>query len=502
VLKKWDDVSLNEVERAAEGGDLTAQHYLGYCHFAGRRGLSDPAQALAWYERAGKAGYMPSLNNIGVMYEFAKGVPQDSSRARAYYLRAAEGGMPHAMANLGLMYLEARGVPKDRAEAGRWLQKAIEQGDIRAELYLGVLREEEGESDAAYKLYQHAADQGEADAMFKLYQSYWNGVGVKVNRETARQWLKKGAEAGSAKAQFQMGYELESPPDEDNSPQAAADYAGAVKWYERAAGQNHSMSQYRLAQFYFNGKGVEKNEARGLELIRGAADQDDSGAMLELAALYCEGIGEPRNEQDQSVRIWQRYIVMKLDEGAWYASDRNRSVYRRVVFRLLTGLGTQRDWVEAARWYSRAAVAGVEGFSLDQTNARVPLRLALDDFYYSPWGDQGRNYFDPPDVMQYNEGFAPVLSLYCDAASHKPAAASAIAELYVVGRNTPVSPRQAWIWFTIAAQNGSTDARVKAAALESRLSADELKQARQLLAELVRDLNAVGASDRTPPPRR
>src|SRR5260370_10065464 len=53
LLREWGDVSIADVQRAAEGGELTAQHYLGYCYAEGIRVSPDAALAVSWYERAG-----------------------------------------------------------------------------------------------------------------------------------------------------------------------------------------------------------------------------------------------------------------------------------------------------------------------------------------------------------------------------------------------------------------------------------------------------------------
>src|SRR5437588_1081149 len=77
VLAKWGDAPFEKVAAAAEGGEPTAQHYLGYCYEVGLRGTQDPKISIAWYERAMRTGYMPLANNLGVLYEWGKVVPRN-----------------------------------------------------------------------------------------------------------------------------------------------------------------------------------------------------------------------------------------------------------------------------------------------------------------------------------------------------------------------------------------------------------------------------------------
>src|SRR5438552_2651254 len=104
VRQKWGDTSFDVIERAAENGDLTAQHYLGFSYAEGERISKDAKKALACYERAGKAGYAPSFNNIGVIYQKGQLVPPDLAKAMLYYRRAADAGFASSQFRVGAFY--------------------------------------------------------------------------------------------------------------------------------------------------------------------------------------------------------------------------------------------------------------------------------------------------------------------------------------------------------------------------------------------------------------
>ena len=154
-------------------------------------------------------------------------------------------------------------------------------------------------------------------------------------------------------------------------------------------------------------------------------------------------------------------------------------------------MGTPRDPVAAAGWYCRAALAGVEGYSLDEkAEAGHPL-LRPFDLYVRPW-HRDRNFVPSTwvEVEQHNAEFRRALSLYREAAgAKKPNASLQIAEMYAAGRDVPPNLVKAWLWFTIAAQHSSADARAKIAEIESRMTGNELKEARQLLPGLIEELN-------------
>ena len=139
VLKKWEGTPLEGVQRAAEGGDLTAQHYLGYCFTEAFRFPQNVPSGLTWYERAGKAGYLPSWNNMGLVYRRGTGVPRDVAKSTQCFRLAAEGGMAQAQTSLGYLYRDGDGVPRDPVEAMRWFRRAADQGHVPAMVEIGRL---------------------------------------------------------------------------------------------------------------------------------------------------------------------------------------------------------------------------------------------------------------------------------------------------------------------------------------------------------------------------
>jgi uncharacterized protein len=85
---------------AAEGGDVDAQVYLGWCYSTGKDVEQDKAEAIKWYRRAGEAGRV------------------------------------NAQTALGWLYFSGEAGKKDMVEAVRWYRKAAAQGDASAKRML------------------------------------------------------------------------------------------------------------------------------------------------------------------------------------------------------------------------------------------------------------------------------------------------------------------------------------------------------------------------------
>lgn len=530
VLKKWGDVAPETIQRAAQGGDLTAAHYLGYCYAEGLRFQQDPALGVKWYLRAGEAGYLPSYSNLGILYEKGKGVPQDFSKALQYYRLAANNGFPQAQANIGFLYRDGlgvqrdpitamkwfrlaaqqqhgtamveigrfhrfgQGVPKNLEIAESWFRKAVEQGDSLAELNLGLLHEEKGDLRSALGFFQQAAAHGSKDAMVSLYFAYWNGKGVATDRAQAVRWLTNGAVAGSPYAQCLLGYyyentQWEGPDNKRRLP--PPNMPEAVKWYRRSADQNWAGGQYHLGKCYIAGKGVEPDEERGLELIRKAADQNHIYAMSELVNLYARGIGEPRNEQDRPLQILTRIteIQNRDSEDNYYQV---KKAYESIAFRYEYGVGTERDIFAAADWFCRASVAGFGDPSLeDKLEIGPPSSRPLQSYH----GEAERSLIliAMPVAGGTSDRLLAALSRYLKAVSGNSEALKEIGDQYLVGRDVPVDTTKAWLWFTLAMRHGGPDARERIHQTEARMTESELERARELLPGFIRELNKVAA---------
>jgi TPR repeat protein len=275
VRKKWDDISVDKVKQAAESGDLTAQHYLGYICSTGERIAANGTESVAWYERAFGGGYLPSGNNLGVLYFNGGVVTQDMAKAIYYTRLAADKGWDNAVLILEYIYRTGPGAPEDYKESLQWFQRASAQGD--------------------------------ALAMFGLYLSFKYGRGVSENEKEATNWLTKAAESGHALAQCELGYYFEHMDwDRFHEISHFRDMRDAVPWYRRSADQGWTDGQYWLGLCYLEGKGVDLDEEKGLEWMRKAADAGGSRPLAKLAELYNRGIGEPRDENDRPVNLMLR----------------------------------------------------------------------------------------------------------------------------------------------------------------------------------------------------
>ena len=144
--------------------------------------------------------------------------------------------MPELQCFVGRAYYLGRGVEKDKSEGIGWFHKAGRNGDMQAQYYLGLL--------------------------------YKDGDGVPSNREEAVEWFRKSANQGLLAAMHEYAMLTDD-----------------IEVLERAAKNGYAKSQSALGLFYLGKKKAPKRTSEGLDWLRAAARQGDSGSAYMLGLL-------------------------------------------------------------------------------------------------------------------------------------------------------------------------------------------------------------------------
>lgn len=145
------------------------------------------------------------------------------------------------------------------------------------------------------------------------------------------------AEAGDARAQYQLGLMYQKGEGVD------ADPAEAARLFGLAAGQGHSPSSFNLAQLYYTGNGVPRDHGEAARLAEQAAKLGNAEAQFFLGALYQLGHGVPADLVES--HVWLSLAAMR---GSKSARERRT---------IVEGLMTQ-DQLAEAEAMRQAALGG------------------------------------------------------------------------------------------------------------------------------------------------
>ena len=167
--------------------------------------------------------------------------------------------------------------------------------------------------------------------------------------------LKARAEKGDAKAQYNLGLMYEK------GQRVTQDYAQAIKWYRKAAGQGYAQAQNNFGEMYRLGQGVTQNYNKAVKWYRKAAKQGYALAQYNLGLMNHHGLGVTQNyykevfDYDKAVN-WHTDDGLNdgLNQASYDAQFKVESMYKK-------GRVVNKNYGEAVavKWYRKAAEQGL-----------------------------------------------------------------------------------------------------------------------------------------------
>lgn len=133
----------------------------------------------------------------------------------------------------------------------------------------------------AARLYQQSADMGNKKAKHNLALMHIARVGGLTDKEKGRQLLEELIEAGVVHAMFNLGKLLLE------GELLAKDLDRGIQLLEEASAQGFGAASSQLGVYCIN---EQKDNSKGLEYLKLAANQDDAWANIVLANMYEQGM--------------------------------------------------------------------------------------------------------------------------------------------------------------------------------------------------------------------
>lgn len=244
---------------SAQSGDARAAFAVAGLYAAGEGVKQNGAQAAEWYRKAAADGNAEAAWNLADLYIQGTLVPRDLEEALVYIQLAARNGNVRAQNELGRFYAEGlANLPVNKGEALYWWLQAAGAGDETAQAAEQDVQLEEPELYEEVKRFLgvvERAREGDSQARLEAGQGLRLGYPVARNDEEALRWFTLAWEEG------------------DKLPQAA----------------------FELAQMYQKGEGVEKDEAKAMELYGAAAQAKNPDAQYTLGT-FAYGANPPKYE--------------------------------------------------------------------------------------------------------------------------------------------------------------------------------------------------------------
>lgn len=211
-------------------------------------------------------------------------------------------------------------------EANEWLKKMgvvdrlgkqVESGDAQAAYNLGVLhhhgRGVEKNATLAYLLYQRARDGNVSAAVFNMGLMREQGEGVEQNHGEAFRLYHSIATDHSGAAYQLAGLWIRGEGVDQNHGEAISLY----KW--AALRHQNADAQFALGELHREGKHVEQDDARAVDMYSRAAKQEHAVAMRSIGLMYWEGRGGLKEDRKMA-----QFMFYKAEHAGDVASKEIR----------------------------------------------------------------------------------------------------------------------------------------------------------------------------------
>ncbi len=273
-------VSYSWAMRAAEKGFSPAVSFIGYCYLSGTGVVNSLGDSVRWYTKAVEMGDPDAAYALGWIKLVSNAPFFDPDEALRLFKISSRAGIPGADNAIGVMYGEGIGTERDLRLSDYYFEKAIKSGDKAALLNQGIRNVRvEGISDPVKNernitVFIRAFESGEADAAAGIAGIYLG------DRESSGQtqileavdWLRKGAEMGSAVSMYLLG---RSYAEGKYIPKSCHD---AFTWSSRAVDYQYYPAERVLSGLYENGCGAPRDN----EMARALMDRYERHATHEI----------------------------------------------------------------------------------------------------------------------------------------------------------------------------------------------------------------------------
>jgi TPR repeat protein len=344
----------------------------------------------------------------------------------------------------------------------------------------------------ARELFIQAAQAGNARAQFNLGRMYRRGEGGPRDYAQALTWSEKAADQGIPAAQYDLGRTY------DQGLGVRRDATRATAWYEKAAARGFSSAQVSLGDLYAAGRDAPFDLKRAAALYGAAAEQGDADAQFKLATLSSKA-----NLGLSGVTPHARFAVLMdsvFGPKSWRETGGFRTAKRENELRALGAL-TVPQGARSAHSLGKPEAPGaydlvVERLSPEQAArklraSKAPLKVI---FAEAAHGSEGPHLHVEPYSVSFDGGLSRRKPEAVDvskveeagnwlrtaAAQGHPGAQLWMGRLYVRPGAPAAELALANLWFTRAASNPQADTGTRKEAADALTKLKRASKSTQL----------------------
>jgi TPR repeat protein len=237
------------------------------------------------------------------------------------------------------------GITTDHERAQRLWEEALAAGSQNARLYFGTQRlqnDDPSDDEAAFALLRGLDDRFRSAVAYPVGRAYLLGTGVAQDLERGSRLLQTAVEATpvNSDAQFLLGRAYQ------NGWGIPRDPASAFRHLKIAADAGDARAQWNVGMMLLEGDGVPANAVQAYRYVREAGEQGYEQGMISLAVMLALGQGVTANPVE--ARLWYERA----------ASQGSAHALRALGMMMLVGEGGPGDTTMGAALVELAAEGG------------------------------------------------------------------------------------------------------------------------------------------------
>ena len=363
-------------QERAEAGDASSQKELADFYMYGMMGLEkNPPRAATWYIKAAEQGFADAQCALGNAYLYADGVMINATKARGWFEKCLAQGNPEAYYGLGRIYWNGEGVPVKHEHAFELFSKGVEHNDVLSMWALGQMYFDGNYVDQDYRrareYWYRATDKRGLLSAYALGLTYRDGKGAEKSVVQALKWLNIAASRSMDRAVV-AGINLEKTATPEQISEANA---LSKEWLDRPRFSLWPFNDLLVDELNVNVPKLEQvlginreSEVKWIGMVSQACQNNGESScntkkipfprLKELAETndpilqnnYAHALSRKVLSPEEEKEAWD-YFKKAADAGFPHAQV-------TVGWKLLHGLGVNRNPEEAYKWNMRGGLQG------------------------------------------------------------------------------------------------------------------------------------------------
>ncbi len=306
------------LRRAADAGSCSAMVAYAECCFQNICENSSASEAMKYLQKASERDYAPVNILLAREYLTGKHCTKDAAAAFELYCRNAEMGCSQSQYSAGCMLLFGIGCGKNVQRALSFFESASEQNHAGAKIMLarcivnglypdqslqtaedlcrtainansrlcgfaedvlGTVAAKKQDDKTALKHFIAGMNSGIINSIVQVGKYLLKGIGVGKDSKLAAELFSFAADRGNTEAILNLAECFL------RGIGVYRDYGQAEKLLRPFIGKQNMYADFLLGMMFYHGMGVEENEAKGISLIKAAADSGYLTAQKYLSEI-------------------------------------------------------------------------------------------------------------------------------------------------------------------------------------------------------------------------